>query len=108
LLRPYSFVRSLGGAIGLAVGNTLVNNLFVKQLPPSLPDLVRDQLRSEFVLPDSMSQAVKNEVLDAYMDGMRAVFIFFVPVVAVCLLLCFFIEVCSLSSYCDLSVLCVR
>ncbi|GAA5911846.1 hypothetical protein JCM8208_002458 [Rhodotorula glutinis] len=93
-----NFVRSLGGAIGLAVGNTLVNNLFVKNLPPSLPDSVRDQLQREFVLPDEMSQDVKNQVLDAYMDGMRAVFIFFVPVVAVCLLLCFFIEDLPLST----------
>ncbi|KPV78444.1 uncharacterized protein RHOBADRAFT_50911 [Rhodotorula graminis WP1] len=92
-----NFVRSLGGAIGLAVGNTLVNNLFVKNLPPSLPDSVREQLQREFVLPVDMSHDVKDQVLDAYMAGMRAVFIFFVPVVAICLLLCFFIKDLPLS-----------
>ncbi|BGP36741.1 hypothetical protein JCM10449v2_000643 [Rhodotorula kratochvilovae] len=87
-----NFARSLGGAVGLAVGNTLVNNIFIKNLPSTIPAAVREQLQAEFVLTPAMSPEVRNQVLDAYMSGMRNVFIFFTPVVGVCLVLCFFIK----------------
>jgi hypothetical protein len=92
-----SFARSLGGAVGLAVANTLLQNIFIKNLPANLPTSLRDQLQSEFVLPATLSQELKDAVLDAYMKGMRDVFIFYLPVVALCLLSCFFIEVRFLS-----------
>ncbi|GJN91636.1 hypothetical protein Rhopal_004659-T1 [Rhodotorula paludigena] len=87
-----NFARSLGGAIGLAVSNTLLNNVFLKDLPASIPASVRQQLQAEFVLSPSMSAEVQGQVLDAYMAGMRDVFIFFTPVVGVCLVVCFFIK----------------
>lgn len=95
--RTYSFARSLGGAIGLAVSNTLLNNVFLKDLPASIPASVRQQLQAEFVLSPSMSAEVQGQILDAYMAGMRDVFIFFTPVVGVCLVMCFFIKVRSAS-----------
>ncbi|GAA5994953.1 uncharacterized protein JCM10292_004450 [Rhodotorula paludigena] len=87
-----NFARSLGGAIGLAVSNTLLNNVFLKDLPASIPASVRQQLQAEFVLSPSMSAEVQGQILDAYMAGMRDVFIFFTPVVGVCLVVCFFIK----------------
>ncbi|GAA5832182.1 hypothetical protein JCM11251_004270 [Rhodosporidiobolus azoricus] len=87
-----NFSRSLGGAVGLAVANTLLNNIFIKNLPADVPASLRTQLQSEFVLPDYLSQTLRDEVLDAYMKGMRDVFIFYIPVVGVCLALCFVIK----------------
>ncbi|GAA6032729.1 hypothetical protein JCM8097_000763 [Rhodosporidiobolus ruineniae] len=93
-----NFARSLGGAVGLAVANTLLNNIFIKNLPSDLPAALRDQLQSEFVVPASVSGEVKEQILDAYMKGMRDVFIFYVPVVAICFLLCFLVKDLPLES----------
>ncbi|BGP12769.1 hypothetical protein JCM10213v2_000686 [Rhodosporidiobolus nylandii] len=85
-----NFARSLGGAVGLAVANTLLNNIFIENLPGDLPAGLKDRLQSEFVLPGSLSQELKDSILDSYMKGMHTVFIFYIPVVALCFLCCFF------------------
>ncbi|GAA6001849.1 hypothetical protein JCM10207_002349 [Rhodosporidiobolus poonsookiae] len=87
-----NFARSLGGAVGLAVANTILNNIFVKSLPLDLPSGLRAQLQSEFVLPAGLADTLKDQILDAYMKGMRDVFIFYTPVLGLCLLSCFFIK----------------
>lgn len=65
----------------------------MKNLPVDLDATVRAQLASEFIIPASLSQTMKDAILDAYMKGMRDVFIFYLPVVALCLLSCFLIKV---------------
>ncbi|GAA5850102.1 hypothetical protein JCM8547_001011 [Rhodosporidiobolus lusitaniae] len=87
-----NFARSLGGAVGLAVANTLLNNIFDKDLPAEVPATLRKQLQTEFIIPDSISQQMRDGILDAYMKGMRAIFIFYVPLVVLCFLSCFLIK----------------
>lgn len=47
---------------------------------------------------------MRNQILDAYMKGIRYVFIFFVPIVGLCLLMCLFIKVSLISPLLDLGV----
>ncbi|KAL8287175.1 hypothetical protein RQP46_003627 [Phenoliferia psychrophenolica] len=82
-----NFVRTSGGAIGVALANTIVNNLFANNLPSIVPDALKERLSHEFVLPADISSEVRNAILDAYMVGIKTVFIFFVPIVGVCFLL---------------------
>ncbi|KAM0746561.1 MFS general substrate transporter [Meredithblackwellia eburnea MCA 4105] len=80
-----NFARTSGGAIGLAMANTILNNIFIKNLPASVPATLKEQLRKEFVLPSDISVGLRDSILDAYMVGVRDVFIFFIPVMGVCL-----------------------
>lgn len=56
-----------------------------------LADTIRS---STYSVPDlsSLSDVQLEGILDAYMAGSRAVFIFFVPLIAVCLVGCIFIK----------------
>jgi hypothetical protein len=103
-------MRQSGGAIGLAVGNTILQNIFANRLPTSLSSQERANLVSRFEMPSSLDSATRDliraaceslpdfrlrcdtdDILD--MEGLRAAFIFFVPAVAICLAMCFFIKV---------------
>jgi hypothetical protein len=96
--RLTSFARTSGGAIGLAVGNSILNNVFTSALPASLPAALQAELRKDFVLPNSLTVEVRNEILDAYMKGIKDVFILFVPIVGLCLVMCLFIKVRTSAS----------
>lgn len=92
-----NFARTSGGAIGLAISNTILNNLFAKNLPAIVSDELKAQLRKEFSLPAGISDAVRNAILDAYMVGIRNVFVFFVPVMGLCFLIGLVIRDISLN-----------
>ncbi|WVW84312.1 hypothetical protein I302_106346 [Kwoniella bestiolae CBS 10118] len=87
-----NFARTSGGAIGLAIGNTILQNVFLASLPDVLPQATREELAENFDSIQMLDEGMVSLVRDAYMDGLRKVFIFFVPVVALCLIMCFFIE----------------
>ncbi|KAK4705325.1 hypothetical protein P7C70_g880, partial [Phenoliferia sp. Uapishka_3] len=92
-----NFARTSGGAIGLAVSNTIVNNLFAKNLPSIVPPALKAQLAQEFELPSGISTEVKNAILDAYMVGIKDVFIYLVPVTGLCLVLSLILKDISLN-----------
>ena len=115
LRQETALTRQSGGAIGLAVGNTILQNIFANRLPTSLSSQERANLVSRFEMPSSLDSATRDliraaceslldfrlrgdadDILD--MEGLRAVFIFFVPAVAICLAMCFFIKVCCVPS----------
>lgn len=90
-----SFLRALGGAIGLAVCSTVLSNVLRAHIPSSIPTALAAEIGSStYHVPDltSLPAAQRDAVLNAYMNGSRAVFIMFVPIIAVCLCLCWLVK----------------
>ncbi|KAK9265189.1 major facilitator superfamily domain-containing protein [Lipomyces tetrasporus] len=88
-------IRSLGGAVGLAVASELLSNVLLNNIPLDLPPPVREVMqRSVYATPDtsSLSYEQKVMVVPAYMTAYRAVFIFFVPCMALSLAACLLIK----------------
>jgi MFS family permease len=85
-----NFLRSSGGAVGLAVSSAILTNA----LKASLPDRLSSVANSSFATPDlsSYSEGDRAIIEKAYADASRAVFIWCVPLVGICFLLCFFIK----------------
>ncbi|WRT68119.1 uncharacterized protein IL334_005094 [Kwoniella shivajii] len=87
-----NFARTSGGAIGLAIGNTILQNIFLANIPQDLPEGLRMEIAANFEIINTLDLDIASQVRDAYMKGIRNVFIFFVPVVVLCLMMCFFIK----------------
>jgi MFS family permease len=87
-----NFLRSLGGAIGLAISAATLQNSLKKAMPAEFASLAL----SSYNAPDfdalGASPGQTYEVLQAYADASRTVFIMNVPFIALCLLGCFFIK----------------
>jgi EmrB/QacA subfamily drug resistance transporter len=90
-----NFLRSLGGAIGLALSSAIFSNVLSKMLNTSsnsIPMVIRDAILASILrVPDlsQLSGPQQDEVLDAYMASSKAVFAMWAPLMGVCLLLCF-------------------
>ncbi|TVY88394.1 putative transporter [Lachnellula willkommii] len=93
-----NFSRSLGGALGLAISSALFSNVLetsLNSISIPLPAGYKTGLLAAILkIPDvtSLTLVQKNEVLNAYMDASRAVFLLWVPLMGVCLALCVFIK----------------
>lgn len=90
-----NFVRSLGGAIGLAVSSAIFSNSFQSHISAQLSPAVYEAVhRSTFSVPnlDGLDTATKEKVLDAYGAASRSVAMMWVSVVGVCLLLMVFVK----------------
>ncbi|ODQ70463.1 hypothetical protein LIPSTDRAFT_107015 [Lipomyces starkeyi NRRL Y-11557] len=88
-------LRSLGGAVGLAIASALLSNVLLQNIPTDLPPDVRAVMEhSVYATPDmaSLSYDQKRMVAHAYMIAYRAVFIFFVPCMALSLAVCLLIN----------------
>lgn len=85
-----NLLRSLGGAIGLAVSSALTANVLKGSLPANLAYVAQ----STFSVPNlsSFSPADRIAVEDAYADASRAVFVFCTPVIGIAFLCNFFIK----------------
>lgn len=81
-----NFLRSLGGAVGLAVSAALLGNVLQGSLPPELQYVAK----STFATPDlsAFSPEQREVVKEAYAEASRAVFVFCTPLMGVCLALC--------------------
>lgn len=84
-----NFLRSTGGAVGLAVSSAILSNV----LKASLPERLLSVASSSFAAPDHSiySDADRDIIADAYASASRAVFIWCVPVAGIALLLSAFI-----------------
>lgn len=84
-----NFLRSTGGAVGLAVSSAILSNV----LKASLPERLLSVASSSFAPPDHSiySDADRDIIADAYASASRAVFIWCVPVAGIALLLSVFI-----------------
>lgn len=85
-----NFLRSTGGAIGLAVSAVALQNRLKKELPVEFKQFAL----STYSTPDlsQVTEGQKIAVLDAYARASRLVFIVNVPFIALCLVGCIFIK----------------
>jgi MFS family permease len=85
-----NFLRSSGGAVGLAVSSAILANV----LRGSLPEHLSYVANSTFAAPDlsTFSMQDQDAIASAYASASRAVFIFCAPLNALCLALCVFIR----------------
>lgn len=87
-----NFLRSLGGAVGLAISAATLQNSLKKAMPPEFTSLAL----SSYNIPDFDSLGASPEqvrqILQSYATASRTVFIMNVPFMALCLLGCFFIK----------------
>lgn len=84
-----NFIRSSGGAIGLAVSSAILANV----LKTSLPERLRSVANSTFATPNLSGESVADTAIirDAYASASRSVFIWCIPVSGLALVLTFFI-----------------
>ena len=80
-----NFLRSSGGAVGLAVSSAILSNVLKSSLPPRLATVAQ----STFAVPNlsGYSEIDRATIVSAYAAASRAVFIWCVPLVGICLLL---------------------
>ena len=87
-----NFLRSLGGAIGLAISAAVLQNSLKSALPPEFASLAS----SSYSKPDfstlKASPSQVHEILKAYAHASRTVFIMNVPFIGLCLLGCLLIK----------------
>jgi hypothetical protein len=85
-----NFLRSSGGAVGLAVSSAILANV----LRSSLPEHLSYVANSTFAAPDLSIFGLQDRdaITSAYASASRAVFIFCCPLNAICLALCVFIK----------------
>jgi hypothetical protein len=90
-----NFLRSMGGAVGLAIANTIFSNTLQRNPPATLPVTIVSAIRkSIFSAPDlsGLSDFDRNAVLDAYMTAARGIFILWSCCIGACLLLMVFVK----------------
>ncbi len=84
--------------MGLALSSAIFSNVLkgsLNSLSDPLPESVKQGILAAILrVPDlqALTESEKTGVLDSYMDASHAVFILWVPIMGVCLLLCFFIK----------------
>jgi hypothetical protein len=85
-----NFLRSSGGAVGLAVSSAILANV----LRGSLPEHLSYVANSTFAAPDLSTFNLQDQdaIASAYASASRAVFIFCAPLNALCLALCVFVK----------------
>jgi MFS family permease len=87
-----NFLRSLGGAVGLAISAATLQNSLKKAMPVEFASLAS----AAYKVPDfnalGASPAQIHDILQAYAHASRAVFIMNVPFMALCLLGCLLIK----------------
>lgn len=87
-----NFLRSLGGAVGLAISAAALQNSLKKAMPAEFASLAL----SSYNLPDfeqlDASPAQIQGILQAYAQASRTVFIMNVPFMAMCLLGCLLVK----------------
>jgi MFS family permease len=85
-----NFLRCLGGAVGLAVSAAILQNVLRENLPPQFASLSESSYaKPNFTL---YSPEDANNILNAYEKASHAVFIFYAPVIAICLVCCVFVK----------------
>ncbi|KAF9697694.1 hypothetical protein EKO04_004337 [Ascochyta lentis] len=87
-----NFLRSLGGAIGLAISAAVLQNTLKKAMPLEFAFLAL----SPYSTPDldslDATDAQVLDILEAYAQASRAVFVLHVPFIGLCLLGCLLIK----------------
>jgi hypothetical protein len=85
-----NFIRSLGGAVGLAISAAALQNTLYKAMPEEFHSVALSSYDTpdfELLKPQQIVQ-----ILQAYATASRTVFVMNVPFMGLCLLGCFFIK----------------
>lgn len=85
-----NFLRSLGGAVGLAISAAVMQASLAAALPEEL-SYIASSTYSRVNL-DSYTTDERNQILDAYSSALRTVFIWLTPLVGLCLILCLLVK----------------
>lgn len=85
-----NFLRSFGGAVGLAVSSAVLANVLRASLPAHLKGIAN----STFATPDfaKYDEADREAIINAYAQASRAVFIWVTPVICICFVACILIK----------------
>ncbi|KAH8651310.1 major facilitator superfamily domain-containing protein [Xylariales sp. PMI_506] len=87
-----NLMRMLGAVAGMASCTAIQSAVMEAALPAALPSSIRDQVVSgTWERGQSGSASWDSDILDAKMKAIRVIFIVLVPLVATCLLGCYFI-----------------
>ena len=92
-----NFIRALGGAVGLAISATILQNTLQKYIPPKFASLAESAYHTPDLTELGVSPAEMHDILHAYARASKAVFIMNVPFIGLCLLGCLLIEDKGLS-----------
>lgn len=92
-----NFLRSLGGACGLAISATVLANVLQTRMDAAIPDDIQDAngiFNSPYDVPNlsALTPTQREGALNAYMAASRAVFILMVPLMGLCLVGCLFVK----------------
>ncbi|KAJ4288685.1 hypothetical protein N0V90_011922 [Kalmusia sp. IMI 367209] len=87
-----NFLRSLGGAVGLAISATALQNSLKKALPQDFAFLALSTYDTPNFAALAASPVEVHEILKAYASASRTVFIMNVPFIGLCLLGCIFVK----------------
>lgn len=82
-------LRSMGGAFGLAMSNTILNNVVAARIPSSVPPAVREKVIRQIspTLPAGLDAASIEGIHAAYEAALRYIFVSITPIIGVCFLL---------------------
>jgi len=87
-----NFTRALGGSIGLAISATIVQNKLQQHMPAEFVALSQMAYHTPDLDKIGATPTQKQDILHAYAQASRAVFIMNVPFIALCLLGCILIK----------------
>jgi MFS family permease len=86
-----NFLRSLGGAVGLAISAAALQNSLKKAMPPEFSSFVSSYDTPDFTALGASPEQIQ-DVLQAYATASRNVFIMNVPFMGLCLIGCLLIK----------------
>lgn len=90
-----NFLRSMGGAVGLAIASLIFVNTLKSALPASIPAEVTARILDSVFSPPNLSglsDEQKQNVSNAYVAAIRSVFYLWAASIGICLLLMIFIK----------------
>lgn len=87
-----NFIRALGGSIGLAISATIMQNKLQELIPVEFVALSQMAYHTPDLNKIGATAAQKQEILHAYAEASRSVFIMNTPFIGLCLLGCVLIK----------------
>lgn len=87
-----NFIRALGGAIGLAISATIMQNTLQQVMPAEFATLSQMAYHTPDLNTLGATPSQKQDILQAYAQASRSVFIMNTPFIGLCLLGCLLIK----------------
>lgn len=83
-----NFVRTVGGAVGLAAFSAILNNVLLSNIPST----VSPATALQFTTATGLTDAEQNDVVEAYMKGIHVIMCIGCPLIGFCVLTSFLIK----------------